>query len=763
MTHRRAPSIHSAGTSKNGRSDSPRVQKNQRIRPHPSDPTPPPPPPQAKPNLGMSPMSRYNHNLKVLRQRDPSITTIFDQFSHVCVYHHNGSKWEKLGYEGSMFLYERESYPPYGFYILNRMAIDDYIQRIYPEDDMGLHGSYLMLQSYPEYTSERIARAEEKHPLQPPDKFDDVYSLPVPPDSITHKSLSGTKTVGLWMFPTDAREPLTVVMKRLHKYIKRNEPYPEEFRYGPNKPPPPNPHLRTTTASPSTQAESQPASTSSAGLNNSTNDDAHGTPAFNSLLAKLCTQKSPSPSSARMTSVTMPPSSGSSSKLTVDSLFATLGGGGISQDAPTPPPSSQTTSTTGIPLLDSIFASATPAPTSNGSAPQSASVSPVTATIRPSSVTEPIIHSPFPTSTSLPQILNQDVISTLLGLPPSRTNSAATSISTSTSHSSNSRSHPSSREGDCSDAGYSESSTVLDLEAELDMELQAAGASAGRPLLSREFPTGLLGSNSHERVNGDVTPRAPLPRLGSMPLASASHACPPPIRTSWSDTTVQHVLPTSQSGAAVPTPPVCADVVPLNGNSHGRRLVPFDEPDPSLWPYPRAPIDEDQEEEILELDFEDTSALSDADAFREAEMNVKKRNGHKNQKRKGKASGREQRDAIERSWDVPVSLPPPVVPASPSLSPSPPPSTEVRHAPTTAKSTSVPKMTINGSMNANGKVPVAGLNSDSVKESILDAVIPGGRHVDRNEFVREVLTLIHTNKKFVDDLWQDYLGRMRQM
>ncbi|KAK0461430.1 uncharacterized protein EV420DRAFT_1531937 [Desarmillaria tabescens] len=753
MTHRRAPSIHSAGTSKNGRSDSPRVQKNQRIRPQPSDPTPPPPPPQAKPNLGMSPMSRYNHNLKVLRRRDPSITTIFDQFSHVCVYHHNGSKWEKLGYEGSMFLYERESYPPYGFYILNRMGMDDYIQRIHPEDDMGLHGSYLMIQSYPDYTSERIARAEEQHPLQRPDKFNDVYSLPEPPDSITHKSLSGTKTVGLWMFPTDAREPLTVVMKRLHKYIQRNEPYPEEFRYGPNKPPPPNPHLRTTTASPSTQVESKPASTSNNGPNSSTNDDAHGTPAFNSLLAKLGAQKSPSPSSSRITP-SMPPSSGSSSKLTVDSLFAALNGGGVSQDAPGPPPQPpQSTSTTGIPLLDSIFASATPAPVSNGSVSQSASVSSITATIRPPSVTKPIIHSPIPTSTSLPQILNQDVISTLLGLPPSRTNSAATSVSTSTSHSSNSRSHPSSREGDCSDAGYSESSTVLDQEAELDMELQAAGASAGRPLLSREFPSGLLGSNSNERVNGDVTPRAPLPRLGSMPPASASHACPPPMKTSWSDTTVQRVLSTSQSGVVAPTPPpVHADMVPLNGNSNGRRLVPFDEPDPSLWPYPRAPIDEDQEEEILELDFEDTSALSDADAFREAEMNAKKRNGHNNQRKKGKANSREQRDAIERSWDVPV---PPAVPASPSLSPSPPPSTEIRSAPTTVK------MTVNGSMKVNGKAPVAGLDSDAVKESILDAVIPGGRHVDRNEFVREVLTLIHTDKKFVDDLWQDYLGRMR--
>jgi hypothetical protein len=55
----------------------------------------------------MSPEARYNHNLKVLRRRDPSIISIFDQFSHVCVYHHNGSTWEKNGFEGSMFLYER--------------------------------------------------------------------------------------------------------------------------------------------------------------------------------------------------------------------------------------------------------------------------------------------------------------------------------------------------------------------------------------------------------------------------------------------------------------------------------------------------------------------------------------------------------------------------------------------------------------------------------------------------------------------------------
>ena len=65
------------------------------------------PEPTQSPSIGMSATSRYNHNLKVLRRRDPSIVSIFDQFSHVCVYHHNGSKWEKQGFEGTMFLYER--------------------------------------------------------------------------------------------------------------------------------------------------------------------------------------------------------------------------------------------------------------------------------------------------------------------------------------------------------------------------------------------------------------------------------------------------------------------------------------------------------------------------------------------------------------------------------------------------------------------------------------------------------------------------------
>jgi len=50
-------------------------------------------------------------------------------------------------------------------------------------------------------------------------------------------------------------------------------------------------------------------------------------------------------------------------------------------------------------------------------------------------------------------------------------------------------------------------------------------------------------------------------------------------------------------------------------------LVPFHHEDPSLWPYPRAPLDD--RDDIVELDFADTSALSDVDAFERRRQNGK--------------------------------------------------------------------------------------------------------------------------------------------
>ncbi|KAF9066078.1 hypothetical protein BDP27DRAFT_1449928 [Rhodocollybia butyracea] len=189
----------------------------------------------------MSAASRYAHNLKVLRRRDPSILRIFDQFSHVCVYHHNGERWEKKGYEGSMFLYERADYPPYGFYILNRQGMDDYIQRLWPEDNVGVHGNILMLRTWPDWSRNRVSD------IAAIDPFDRRYKWNGENPPSADKATS--QTIGLWMFTTDSREPMIKVMNRLHDYVKQNLPYPEEFRYGPDKAPPPTNGIPLRTAS----------------------------------------------------------------------------------------------------------------------------------------------------------------------------------------------------------------------------------------------------------------------------------------------------------------------------------------------------------------------------------------------------------------------------------------------------------------------------------------------------------------------------------
>ncbi|KAF8918910.1 hypothetical protein CPB85DRAFT_1430069 [Mucidula mucida] len=677
MPPQRAPSQTS--TSQNGNSKS-RPPKTS--RPVSTGPLPP----NQKPDFGMSPTSRYDHNLKVLRRRDPSITTIFDQFSHVCVYHFNinTNKWEKLGYEGSMFLYERNEYPPYGFYVLNRQGMDDYIQRMQPDDDIGEVGGYVMLRSYPDFTRRRLAAIHEQHPLEAPPPFDDAYRLPSPgPTKLEKEAESSYKTVGLWVFASDAREPLCDVMRRLHSYIRKNERYPEEYRYGPGRPPPPNPHLRTTPASPTV-----PHSTANT-IRPSASSHAHNgsTPEFNQLVAKLNSSVNVQQTPSRMA-------------MTVETLFATIGKtpnvNGISK--PTPPPQ---TPKTGIPLLDSIFASAVPSG------------------LQPPAQAEPIIHSPKPSTNTLPQILNQDVIYNLLGLPSSRSSSTNSASSSPVDDS----------------EMCSESSTVFDFEAEPD----AAGASAGRPLMSREFVSETLGLIDPAPVNGDVTPRAPGSSLSYIPL-------PPTI-----ESTVR------------PSPPQ-ALLVPLNEKSNGRRLVPFDDADSQLWPYPRAPIDED-EEELVQLDFRDTSALSDSDKFRREEVRARRRTADdsasasgselgRKEKNKGGKKNRKKRDAkeraeIEKSWDLPEAIVPASVPVTPAAI----------HSTTTTPSTARPHVNGTGKAHMNGNThPASRLDPVAVRESILDS-ISSPALIEKNDFVREVLNLIHTDKTFVDSLWKDYLAR----
>jgi hypothetical protein len=203
--------------------------------------------------------SIYNSNLNVLRKRDPSIVTIFDQFSYVSVFDHNGTKWEKHGCEGTMFLYERNAYPPYGFYILNRAGTTDLNQRLYPEDVWHNNSTYTMLRFYPDFTARRIALLQAAHSSDPAAVADPFSYIYAPDMDALNKLKEGerSKVIGLWINKNE-REPIVDVMKRLHEYVKMNVPVPDEYKYGPDHAPPLfNGVSRSADSSPSRQLRGQ--------------------------------------------------------------------------------------------------------------------------------------------------------------------------------------------------------------------------------------------------------------------------------------------------------------------------------------------------------------------------------------------------------------------------------------------------------------------------------------------------------------------------
>ncbi|TFK20511.1 hypothetical protein FA15DRAFT_659026 [Coprinopsis marcescibilis] len=718
---------------------------------------------QHAPSLGMAPETRYQHNLKVLRRRDPTIVSIFDQFSHICVYECRNTKWEKVGCEGSMFLFESSTYPPYGFYILNRTGMHDHIARLYPEDFLSAHGPILAIRHFSTFTKDRLAGVkaslEEGEPL--PGPYDSRYIVP-DVDSLTHEMKGEHSLMGLWMHSNGNREHLSEVMKRLHSYIKSNERYPEEYRYGPGHPPPPNRLNALPRSASSLNVTSSEASDSQASQESSSESD-HKPPESDveRLFAKLI------PSSAPHSA---PPEGQHGNNVTVDSLFAKLKAPEVPHSAPiTPAPAP-----TGIKLLDTLFASAASA-NLGGSKP-----------LQVPQPTEPKIYSPTPTVSTTPQVLNQDVISTLLGLPPSRSASAA-----STTNSVGARSHTS-RDGDNEE------------DSDPNMSPTHFGQLSGesRPA-STVGNTGLLGvpdlgnKNKLGRINGDVTPRAfTISRLKS-PIA------PPSVIETVSSVSTVRGSNSHTSGSAKPRA--------------NRPLVPF-ESDSELWPYPlsQGEYGESYEEsDIVELDFEETSLLSDPDALSRAFLKKKAAplpqvNGHthpessakqaqgKSKRKKGSRMERDARERaeLEKSWDVPEYMvnytaqaamrrqqlaSPPASP-SPPISPPPvriqtPSLKGVLIEAATPASVTKPSVVVNGSTNGhvhdtpnakakklpNGANKSHTLDKDLTKNCIISSVDANTRSngkMGKSDFVREVLNLIRSDKGFVDDLYQQYMSRL---
>ncbi|CAA7268390.1 unnamed protein product [Cyclocybe aegerita] len=741
---------------------------------------------KAPPRKTMTAKDRYDSNLKVLKRRDPSIQQIIDQFSHVCIYHHDGEKWYKHGYEGSMFLFERDSYPPYGFYVMNRVGMDDFIQRLYPEDDVIDMGKVFIIRSYPDFLSNRLTSIRLSKTESLPDKFSDVYAIPNI-ESIEPKAKGRASIIGLWIHATDARKTMVDVMCRLHSYIKKNLPYPDQYRRVPGQQ-----ELASASTTDSETSDSRARKVTYDSENDHSDAPSASSvdkSALDHLFSRLSKSVGTNPMTSTTHTTTVPTSQNAASQPTNLSM------------------------PTGKALLDTIFASAMSTPASPTS--PSAYSHDSSGSHHPSTLSS--VLAPHP-STSRPQVLTTQVLSTILtGSVPARAPSAA----------STSRSHPSAHEGDKED----NDSRSMFLEPDESDPESHSGPSvarlAGTDLLNT---LGLGGPRPAQKINGDVTPRPPLNGgqrtqypFAIEPISSISTVRGVPTGV---QSTPSHLQPESKPRA-------------------NRALVPF-EPDSELWPYSRgnAVVAEDSsptsgDDEIVELNFEETSVLSDPEAFKKVLQSKRSAvslrtsqsnaslstNGHgrvhvngasppseEKEKSKGRRNRRSKKErdakakeAIEQSWDFPPPSPAASnashtsqslmsllngEPASPSPCPSPElPATT--HKPSQAsipiQEMKTPTMTARATLagntnthyvNGNGLHSVKGKEravngfvkhnsagtgafAEEMKETFLGALgapaRPNGR-LEKNEFVRGVMDLIH-DAGFMENLYQSYLVR----
>ncbi|KAI8369724.1 hypothetical protein BD560DRAFT_330082 [Blakeslea trispora] len=101
-------------------------------------------------------VARKKLNLEVLKRHDPNISDILDQSAHAVVYKFDTEKtiWEKLGYEGVIFLTQGKNAPYFGLYVLNRLSIENFSLHLTDFEEINLTDEFIIYQ-----TSEGVANA----------------------------------------------------------------------------------------------------------------------------------------------------------------------------------------------------------------------------------------------------------------------------------------------------------------------------------------------------------------------------------------------------------------------------------------------------------------------------------------------------------------------------------------------------------------------------------------------------------------------------
>ena len=343
-------------------------------------------------------------------------------------------------------------------------------------------------------------------------------------------------------------------------------------------------------------------------------------------------------------------------------------------------------------------------------------------------------------------MLNQNVISTLLGLAPSPGGSVSSS-STNVPANRYEGDNESNSEGGSEEIEYP-TSNVNSFFAEATRDaINSSSKRKQSSVPSFSFPAGSDDLQTTPRIQGDVTPRptlkgmtssSPLQQPKEKELKTGATRKPQNGHTPAND-------PQVPSDQTKPTP------------GAPRKLVPF-EPDSELWPYPRRPLDDrasSEDGDVVELDFTETSALSDLNTFLpKPKASANATTG----KKKKKEKNQEEREQIEKSWDDPVKMGYAVGPNIPNEPPA---------KPVQLQSTSVPGVKgknkaaqTNGKANGQLAEPSSkdkeksedGLDRDVLTQSFVSTVAKSSlpkqkdlKQMDRNTFVREVLTLFHVS------------------
>lgn len=90
--------------------------------------------------------TELNIQLKALKKVDPYIISIEAHSSQVALYQYKTGMgpWEKTEVEGTLFVYQREAEPQYGFTIMNRLSMDNMVEPVTTDLDFQIQTPFLL-------------------------------------------------------------------------------------------------------------------------------------------------------------------------------------------------------------------------------------------------------------------------------------------------------------------------------------------------------------------------------------------------------------------------------------------------------------------------------------------------------------------------------------------------------------------------------------------------------------------------------------------